>query len=240
MKIYYQERGKGPRNILMLHGALGSSDDFKDVSMHLSESFRVVSPDLRGHGKTDNPRDFLDLEQMASDIVKFIKKMNLSNLIIYGYSLGGYIGLYLTSRLNIQPSALICHEVKFEWTPLTSEKIARIFDPDAIEEKNQQWASELSNIHGNRWKKLVSGVRGLIRSLPEKGLSYDYLNNVKCPVLMTVGDRSTMVTLEETIAVYKELPSSALFVVPFAGHGMRSLPLEMYLKGIDMFTRKLE
>ncbi|MGZ9587294.1 alpha/beta fold hydrolase [Paenibacillus marinisediminis] len=86
--------------IILLHGFCGSSDYWKSTASILSKRFRVLMPDLRGHGHSDAPSGAYTIEQMADDIVDLAEKLSLERFVLLGHSLGGYITLSLAERYS--------------------------------------------------------------------------------------------------------------------------------------------
>ncbi|MDK8183175.1 alpha/beta fold hydrolase [Paenibacillus sp. UMB4589-SE434] len=94
-----KEQGAGVP-IVLLHGYCGSSDYWHSVVPLLSERYHVITPDLRGHGKTQAPNGAYTIEQMADDILQMADKLHLDRFILLGHSLGGYIALSFAQRFS--------------------------------------------------------------------------------------------------------------------------------------------
>ncbi len=96
-EVYYVTAGEPTRPpLLLLHGFLGSHQDFSAILPTLSQHFYCILPDLPGHGYTlTSGRDynFLFMAQVISD---FVDALNLREIYLLGYSLGGRIALYLS------------------------------------------------------------------------------------------------------------------------------------------------
>ena len=81
-------------NLLVVHGLLGSSNNFKSVlhNPKISKKVNSIMVDLRNHGNSEH-KDSMSIEDMAHDLAQFIKDQNLKNLIIMGHSLGGRVSM---------------------------------------------------------------------------------------------------------------------------------------------------
>src|SRR5207244_6216817 len=93
LKMYYEIHGTG-RPLVLLHGAFMSAT----VYPALAENSQVIAVDLQGHGRTadiDRPFTF---EQMADDVAALLKQLKIDQTDVFGYSLGGKVGLALTIR----------------------------------------------------------------------------------------------------------------------------------------------
>src|SRR5260370_137734 len=78
----------GARTVLLVHGLLGTADlNWSLAIPELSSRFRVIAPDLRGHGDGIATRRF-DGGQCADDLAAIVELLELGRVIVAGYSLG--------------------------------------------------------------------------------------------------------------------------------------------------------
>lgn len=90
--IAYEEAGTGTP-IVLLHGYCGSLHYWDDVIPLLSAGYRVIAPDLRGHGSSSAGEGVYSMEQLAGDTAELLDHLNLQKVFLLGHSLGGYITL---------------------------------------------------------------------------------------------------------------------------------------------------
>lgn len=95
IKLYYEKRGEG-RPLILLHGNGESHKIFDKAIDILEKSFTVYAIDLRGHGASEEIKEYHYLD-MAEDIKEFIEDEKLKEPILYGFSDGGIIALLLAS-----------------------------------------------------------------------------------------------------------------------------------------------
>jgi pimeloyl-ACP methyl ester carboxylesterase len=74
LNIYYEVYGAGPP-LILIHGGLGTGQDWQMQAETLAEQFQVFLPDSRGHGRTDNPAGSLSYHIMADDLVPISSKL---------------------------------------------------------------------------------------------------------------------------------------------------------------------
>src|SRR5690554_1641282 len=92
IEMAYEDYGTG-EVVILLHGFCGSSAYWKNVIPVLSQGFRVIVPDLRGHGRSSVPEDTYTMDQMADDVKHLLDALHLPKVMLIGHSLGGYVTL---------------------------------------------------------------------------------------------------------------------------------------------------
>lgn len=105
VKIYYEETGKG-RPLMMLHGWSMSGLVWR-FQKELAASCRLILPDLRGHGRSSAPLDGLSLNDMVVDVVALFERLDLTNAVLLGWSLGSQIALAAYPRLRERLAGLV-------------------------------------------------------------------------------------------------------------------------------------
>ena len=94
--IYYETTGSG-RPLLMVHGNSEDHTIFTEAAEVLKDHFTVYLIDSRGHGLSGKV-DEIHYEQLADDVAEFLEQLDLKDVVYYGFSDGGIIGLLLASR----------------------------------------------------------------------------------------------------------------------------------------------
>jgi pimeloyl-ACP methyl ester carboxylesterase len=94
--INYTERGEG-YPVILLHGFPFHQQLWNDFAEKLSASFRVITPDLPGFGRSPLLKSPFTIEDVAATLLQFIEQKNLSSSVIVGHSLGGYVALAMVA-----------------------------------------------------------------------------------------------------------------------------------------------
>jgi magnesium chelatase accessory protein len=89
---HVQVAGNGPE-VLLLHGAGASAHSWHKLIARLADRFRLIAPDLPGHGFTQSPRGRASLPQMARDLADLMQAMGAAPRFVVGHSAGGAIAL---------------------------------------------------------------------------------------------------------------------------------------------------
>lgn len=208
------------QQLLLLHGAIGSSKQFDELLPLLKEQFQVSTLNFSGHGGIPVPSADFCISLFAEDVLKWLDEAKIQTIDIFGYSMGGYVALYLAKHHPERIGKVFTFATKFNWTPEGAAKEAAMLNADKIAEKVPAFAKALEEKHGaENWKKVLSKTSEMMLALGHHpALSLEQLNEIQKPVLVSVGDRDNMVSLEETIAVYRSLKNGQLLVMPKTQH----------------------
>lgn len=94
---HVQIDGEGP-DILLLHGAGASAHSWHKLMARLDDRYRLIAPDLPGHGFTQSPRGRAALPQVARDIAALMQVLEATPRVIVGHSAGGAIALEIARQ----------------------------------------------------------------------------------------------------------------------------------------------
>jgi pimeloyl-ACP methyl ester carboxylesterase len=116
-RAVYRTIGSGP-NLVLIHGMINSSKHWEAVATRLAGSYRVIAPDLIGHGEAATPRGDYSLGAHAASIRDLLTTIGVERATIVGHSLGGGVAMQFfyqfpqrTERLALISSGGLGHEV---------------------------------------------------------------------------------------------------------------------------------
>jgi pimeloyl-ACP methyl ester carboxylesterase len=231
VNMYYEESGSG-EPLIFLHGGMATGKTVEHLVPAFSQRFRVIRPDMRGHGKTVNPGGEFSYRLMADDIAAFIHAMNLGQASVCGWSDGGQIALELGMHYS---DTVKCMVVGAAWYQFSSqyqralkamgwespgtvniERVRQALGPIA-----EMWHTLHATIEDqNRWEKLATQISTMWWT--PLGYTSDDFEKIKTPTLILLGDRDQIIPVEEATAMHRMIPDSELAIVPNSNH---SLPL---------------
>ena len=207
------------KTILLLHGAIGAKDQMIPLEKMLSTDFSVFSLNFSGHGGNEINGNF-SIEKFADEVVDFLAKKHLTKVSIFGYSMGGYVALYLAKHYPEKIESVITLATKFQWDNDIAAKEIKMLQPEIIEEKLPTFAQQLAKRHHPAdWKMVLEKTADMLVEMGKQNpLQPTDFKSIQCPVLLMLGDRDKMVSLAETVEVYNLLASSQLAVLPKTSH----------------------
>jgi pimeloyl-ACP methyl ester carboxylesterase len=224
------------QHLLLLHGAIGSADQLKPIAAALENKYIVHTLNFSGHGGEQDIPSFR-IESFAADVLNYLHKHNIENIHVFGYSMGGYVALYLAKHHPEKINTVFTLATKFLWTPAIAQQEIKMLDANKITEKIPAFAQILNKRHApNDWKSVLQKTADLMTALGNDGaLKNEDYETIQHPVLIGIGDKDTMVTLEETIGVYRKLKQGNLIVLPQTPHPIEKVAIERITNEIKLF-----
>ncbi len=214
------------KDVILLHGALGAQVQFDDLRKRLEPEYKCHSLDLPGHGSSSFAKQF-GIEAFSRELENFIEQYQLKNPLIFGYSMGGYVALFLESTKPNTFSKIFTLGTKFQWTPEIAEKESGFLDPEKIREKVPDYAKRLEELHGDKWPQLCEETAKMMRYLGTMNLlNAESYGSIQIPVRVGIGDKDKMVTLEETTGVFRKLKKGSFLVMPSTPHPIEQVSPE--------------
>ena len=228
------------QHILLLHGALGSKDQLQPLATALGNTFQVHTFNFSGHGGRPFSNTAFSIPFFCEQIVEFMQEAGIAQASIFGYSMGGYAAMYLAKQHPEKINKLITLATKFHWDEKTAAREVKMLDGKTIQEKVPAFAAQLQQRHApNDWQDLLNKTSELLTDLGKRNslLLEDYAS-ITTPCLVLLGDRDKMVTLDETIAVYKQLPNAQCGVLPGTPHAFEQVNMGLLKQLISQFINQ--
>jgi pimeloyl-ACP methyl ester carboxylesterase len=207
-------------SVLLLHGALGSSQQLNPLKTILVDrGAKVYGLNLSGHGGTPFNNDF-GIEQFASEVQRLIQNQKFNPVLLFGYSMGGYVALWLTLQMPQLISGIITLGTKFDWSPESAEREIRKMNPEKIEIKIPALARILEHRHQpNDWKLLMGKTAIMMKQLGEQPLlTEENLKKIQSKVHVVLGDQDDMADLAYSKEVASWIPNGKFTLLKDAPH----------------------
>lgn len=194
------------KNVVILHGALGSKSQFQALETYLSPHVKVWLFDFNGHGNDSCEAEF-SIEQFATSTHNFLQQHGIENCVVFGYSMGGYVALHLERSKPKTFEQIVTLGTKFDWHVSQAEKEAGFLNPEQLEANLPAYANYLKELHGeNKWKQVVEKTALMMRNMganpPLRDADFKQINT---PVILLRGTKDRMVSEEETKHVSEAL-----------------------------------
>jgi len=217
ISMYYEVHGSG-EPIFVLHGAGDSIEVMKNGIVALSENYRVIAVDSRGHGRTTDSDQPFSNELFAKDILELMTLLEIDKAHIVGLSDGGVTGLTIAINYPDRINKLVTIGANFTPDGLTDLVIEFISDSENIEKVPvssvyKKYAPDPSKwllLHEKLWQMTLSGPN----------YTQADLGKIQAPVLVMLGERDNLIRVEHTEELHRMITNSKLFIVPKAEHNV--------------------
>jgi pimeloyl-ACP methyl ester carboxylesterase len=206
--------------LLLLHGALSSQKQFAPLLPLLGEKFDVHTLNFPGHGGAEMPQGAFSIPLFADAVLHYMDQKGLSSVNIFGYSMGGYVALYLAAHCPERVNKVFTLATKLDWTPEAAQRETAMLDPGKILEKVPAFAKALEEMHApHDWKVVLQKTAGLLTGLGSNpALGEKELRQIEIPVLISLGELDKMVTLQESMMAAQQLRNGSFSLLAAAPH----------------------
>jgi pimeloyl-ACP methyl ester carboxylesterase len=245
-RIAVRDEGRGEA-LLLIHGMAGSSVTWRDIVPRLSKKYRVIAPDLLGHGQSSKPRTDYSLGAFAVGLRDLLDELGVESATVVGHSLGGGIAMQFLyqhpdycRRLVLISSGGLGPEVGIILRLLAApgaELIMPVIAPSPVLRAGNAVRSWLSSM-GLRsprgaeiWNAYCSFsdrqtrdafLRTLRSVVDYRGQSVSALNRINLrvglPILAIWGEQDAIIPVEHAYSALKARPDCRLEVLPNVGH----------------------
>ncbi|MCF8275692.1 MAG: alpha/beta fold hydrolase [Flavobacteriales bacterium] len=213
---------------IFLHGALGSAKQMQPLADFIEADAACL--DLPGHGAKSSNGEPYSIEAMAENVLESLTKP----VHLFGYSMGGYVALYLAAKHPEMVKSVTTLATKFDWTPEGAQQEIRMLNPDKVEEKVPAFAALLQQRHGDHWKDVMFRTADMMLALGNSPtLTAELLAAVKCPVLLLRGSEDAMVSKDETLWAQKHIPNARYVELEGQPHPLEKVDLTAVMESIQ-------
>ncbi|HEY9263488.1 MAG TPA: alpha/beta fold hydrolase [Mycobacterium sp.] len=246
-RVAYQDVGSGEETLLLIHGMAGSSETWRAVIPQLSKKYRVIAPDLLGHGQSAKPRSDYSLGAFAVLLRDLLDELGISRATVVGQSLGGGVAMQFAyqhpdfcQRLVLISSGGLGPDVGWTLRLLSApgaELLLPVIAPPPVVTAGNKLRSWLAagGIQSPRGAEMWSAYSSLadsqtrqaflktLRSVVDyRGQSVSALNRLHLtsdlPTMVIWGDQDRIIPIEHGYAVHEARPGCRLEVLTGVGH----------------------
>ncbi|ANU16450.1 alpha/beta hydrolase [Planococcus maritimus] len=236
MILHSVEVGTGEPIVFLHTGLQTGMTDFEYQREFFKDSFRVVLPDLRGHGQSINNDLSNFFKDAARDLLDTLEKKEMSSIHIVGASLGALVGLFFAKRFPEKVKSLTLSGI----TPGKPENWNQMHKEDVAVQtqllQNEEAIHHFDQLHAADWKQFLYMARN------DEWYPFEEtkdLAGIRSPILLIVGEGNPN---ETTGAIsYRSMHENVhVSIIPFASHlvhmeqpKLYSEVLKLFLKGIS-------
>jgi 3-oxoadipate enol-lactonase len=256
IQLFYDVKGDG-FPVVLVHPFTVNHEFWVPVRDKLITRYRVITPDLRGHGRSQVGRGAATMAKHAEDLRRLIDAEEIKTAVFVGVSIGGYILFEFWRRHRSRVAALVLSNTKAE----ADTEIARTNRLKSIESARLHGTSPFIEEHIPKYlgastlrnrPDIVDAVRTLMRTLTVDGLaavqlgmaerpdSLSTLPSIDVMTLVTTGDEDTLTPDQNAGLIQQRIPGASLAIIPRAGHFAPRENPEYYAGVLRQFLERLQ
>ncbi|MDQ1387559.1 MAG: hypothetical protein QOF56_1013 [Acidobacteriaceae bacterium] len=233
-EIVYRALGEGSP-VILLHPFPANHEFWLPVAEALSTRYRLILPDMRGHGDSDVGDGPATVEKHAADIARVMDHAEIGRAPLVGVSIGGYALFEFWRRHRGRVAALALCNTK---APADSgeARAGRLQAANDVMERGTEpfFQSMIPRLLGKTTREarpdLVEGALRMMRKMSpqdvaqvQRGMatrpdSVDTLKTINVPTLLVTGDEDILTGVNEAELMRQHISGSQLRVIPKAGH----------------------
>ena len=236
MEMFFQMQGAG-EPLLLLHGFSGCGDDWQYIFKTPLEGYRVITPDLRGHGRSTNPSRQFTFRQAARDLFALLDTLKIYRVKAIGLSGGAKTLLHMATQRPSRIDAMVLVSAT-PYFPEQARAAMQQMTPD--KQSDAEWARmRQSHKYGEEqildlWKQ----AHDFKDSYDDMNFTPPLLSTISARTLLVHGDRDPLYSVSLAVEMYNAIPHSYLWVIPNGGHGCIFGDMaEGFVKTVTAFLR---
>ena len=233
MLLHYKSFGEG-KPLIVLHGFLGSLDNWQGIAKELAANYQVFILDVRNHGKSfHDPKH--DYTSMVEDVRYFIDHLGLSEVSLIGHSMGGKIAMSFALKYPLLVSSLIVVDIAPKvYLPGHEDILHALSKVNPKELKSRQEAVDIIStyIHDpsvvqfllKNLDRLGDGTFGWKMNLPvlidqyKEMLDFPSKGSFDGPTLFLKGAKSDYILPSDEENIFTLFPNAKIVSIKKAGH----------------------
>ncbi len=253
VRVFDTKTPKTP--LLLLHGYLETLEVWESFIPLVSDTYRVIAPDLPGHG-VSGTFEVNTMERCAGVLASYLKKEHLSGAVVAGHSMGGYIAQALLNDYpDLVKGLILLHSTPFADTPLKREardkeialiqrggleKIVELSIPLMFAEENRsKFHTQIEAICGAALSHSPEGICASLLGMKTRPDYTELLAATPLPLMFFFGLKDYHISEEKARQLAASYPQATTVFLASSGHnGFKEEP-QAVAEALRTYQRKL-
>ncbi len=237
-EIFYRTYGSGPP-LLLVHGFFSTGELWSPLIDGLSSSYRVIVPDMRGHGRSSNPSPNFVHRESATDMLALLDHLEVGVVRAVGHSSGAMTLIHAATREPERFKSLVLLGGT-SYFPEMARSIQRgiTFDgfPPEILANLRRWHPG----GDDQIRRLVTQINEMSEGYDDMNFTAPFLGTISAETLIVHGDRDEHFPVEIALEMYRAIPTAYLWIVPNGNHALVFEVWDGSLPGAESFLPTLQ
>ena len=234
IQMAYTDTGIGSP-IVLIHGYPFNRSLWSEQLTALSNSYRVISPDLRGFGETDPSAGPATMNRMAQDVAELMDRLQIRQAVIGGLSMGGYVALAFYKQFRSRVRNLILADTRAQadteeakqtraqqaekalsegMAGIADAMLPKLLTPDTVSKRPEI----VKRVRDMMLKTKPEGAAAALMGMAEREDQTPLLSQISAPTLILVGAEDAITPVADSEKMHRAIPNSRLVVLENAGH----------------------
>jgi 3-oxoadipate enol-lactonase len=220
---------------VLLHGYPFNRSLWNEQVSALGNSYRVITPDLRGLGESDASQGPATMNGMAQDVAALLDHLEISRAVVGGLSMGGYVALAFYKEFPSRVRSLILADTR---APADTEEgkqtrhqqaekalaegmagiadsmLPKLLTPETVSKRPDL----VKRVRDMMLKTKPEGAAGALLGMAEREDQTALLSQISCPTLILVGREDPITPVADSEKMHREIAGSRLVVIENAAH----------------------
>lgn len=229
-RISFKIRGSGNEQpVVFVHGWGGNIKSLENLAILASEKYKTTVLDLPGFGQSDCPHPSWGVKEYAEAVISLMKKLKLSNIVYFGHSFGGSLGIYIAGNYPGLIKKLILCDSSFK-REVKISPMARFFRKLPTKLKLLIYKFFFPNSDLSKFPHLETNFRKII----VEDLT-GYLSRINVPTLILWGEGDRQTPVDWAHELKNRIKNSKLKIFPNAGHNLPIIKPEIVYQQLIEF-----
>jgi len=256
VEIAYDDRGSGP-SVVLLHGYPFSRSMWREQIEELTQTHRVVIPDLRGHGQSAVTPAPATMQDMALDVAAIMETLNISRATVGGLSMGGYVALAFYRLFPLRVRSLVLADTRAQADTEEGKQSRAVQAERALKEGMEGIADALlpkllapetvakrpdivKRVREMMVKTEPEGAAAALQGMAQRQDQTAFLSRIISPTLIIVGREDSLAPVADAEIMHREIGGSRLVIIEGAGHVSNIERPEEFNRAFVKFLRDVE
>jgi 3-oxoadipate enol-lactonase len=254
-KIAFDDFGSG-RPLVLIHGYPFNRTLWNDQVASLSDSFRVITIDLRGFGESDASESPATMSRMAQDVARLLDNLEISTATIGGLSMGGYVVLSFYKQFASRVDALVLADTRAQ-ADTEEGKQTRVQQRDKILAEGmagiaaamlpklltavtvRERAEVVKRVRDLMVKTKPSGAAAALMGMADREDQTALLSQIAVPTLILVGREDSITPVQDSELMHDKIDGSKLVILENAAHVSNIEQADLFNAALGSFLGKL-
>jgi pimeloyl-ACP methyl ester carboxylesterase len=239
IQLYYEEYGTGTP-LVLVHGFSSYGGEWVPILPPLVGRYRVIVPDLRGHGQSTGVAETIHHKWFADYLIALLDYLGIERAHFVGHSSGAMCLLFVGTEHQDRVHTLTLVSATYTFDEFARRHMREVATGMRTDAAFQARIQEVhGSLHGLEYGQvLADAFEAFTRAPRELPFRAEDLSVIQRPVLILHGDRDEFFPVDIPTALYRAIPAAELCILPCTGHELPDQWRDLFLQLLTGFLER--